>query len=389
MSATTATSPALAGAQDAQPAMPVSSLYTISDARTRSLSPENPTGKKAGGSRATLSDGSDAAAARDLGEGWKVNPFVRIEAGQTYTVGNVAGPGIINHIWMTLGADVDYRSVILRLFWDGETTPSVEAPVGDFFAAGWGRDNEPIINSAVVAVNPRSGFNSYWKMPYSKNYRMTHENRGTKQLTVFYEVTFSEQRVPANSGYFHAQYRQIDRLADGQVFTIVDGIKGRGQYVGTALSHGSYSPGWWGEGEVKFYLDGDDRYPSINTTGEEDYFLGSWGFTVATGKSPAGKLTYYRRQDFSTLYAGFSEKPEPQTPLRKISEYRWHILDPIRFTKDLKVTIQGLGWRTDADHAYLPLHDYYASVAYWYQWEPHAAFPALPTDRELRLPTGS
>ena len=380
-----AASPASDGGQSSPANVPTpQSLFLLSDARSHSIGPENPTGGKGGGSHATLDNGSDAAAARELGTGWKVNPFIRIRAGTTSTLAEFSGSGIINHIWMTLGDEAEYRSAILRIYWDDEKTPSVEVPAGDFFNAGWGRGHEPIINSAMIAVNPRSGFNSFWQMPFRKHFRITLENRSTKPLVLYYEVSFSEQAVPANAAYFHAEFRKVDRLETKQVFTIVDGIKGEGQYVGTALSHGARSPGWWGEGEVKFYVDGDEGFPTINSTGEEDYFLGSYGYTYPFGKSPNGEVTYYRTQPYSSYYAGFTED-ESDSGMRKISEYRWHVMDPIRFKHDLKVTLQGLGWRTDVQHTYLPLNDYYAAVAYWYQTEPHAPFPALPSDAELQV----
>jgi hypothetical protein len=388
---------ALASAVGAQPAPTVAgvqTLFLLSDAKSRSIGPENLTGEPGQGARTELKDGSAKYAAKDLGRGWKVNPYIVIAPGTTFTLGDARGPGVINHIWMTLGGGAENHSAILRIYWDGEATPSVETPAGDFFAAGWGRGNEPVIDSAVVAVNPGSGFNSFWQMPFRKRARLTMENRSGKPLTIYYQIDFSQTAVPANAGYFHAQFRMGKADPAAGAYTLLDGVKGKGQYVGTYLRHRALSPGWWGEGEVKFYFDGDKDFPTIAGTGEEDYFLGSYSFIKRDPKGP------YVETSYSSAYAGFLAtqarnidadyfKPDAD---RRYGEYRWHILDPVRFQRELKVTIQNLGWKGASlakivgDGTYLPLHDDLASVAYWYQAEPHAPFPALPGDAALAPP---
>jgi len=383
----------LAGTAEAAGPSGVSPLFEVTTAQSRSISPENLTGEKGGGARLEAKDGSAAYAAGELGKGWKVQPYVNITPGATFRLGEAAGPGIINHVWMTLGGLAEYRSAILRIYWDDEATPSVEAPVGDFFAAGWGRGAEPVIDSAMVAVNPGSGFNSFWQMPFRKKFRMTLENRSGKPLRIYYQISYALQPVSAQAGYFHAQFRMADPLKAGDVFTILDGVQGRGQYVGTYLGHGAYSPGWWGEGEVKFYMDGDREYPTIAGTGEEDYFLGSY---IYVKRGADGRT---REVNYSSQYAGFYALKPAEVNAdyfradgeRRHGQYRWHVLDPIRFQKDLKVTIQSLGWK-DASPArqagngrYLPLADSLSSVAYWYQLEPHAKFPALPADADMQI----
>ena len=389
--------PFTVGAAAAQPAPTVAgvqTLFLLSDAKSRSISPENLTGEPGMGARTEAKDGSAHYAAKDLGRGWKVNPYMVIAPGKTFTLGDAKGPGVINHIWMTLGGAAENRSAILRIYWDGEPTPSVETPAGDFFAAGWGRGNEPVVNSQVVAVNPGSGFNSFWQMPFRKTARLTMENRSAKALTIYYQIDFSQTAVPANAGYFHAQFRMGNADPAAGAYTLLDGVKGRGQYVGTYLRHRALSPGWWGEGEVKFYMDGDKDFPTIAGTGEEDYFLGSYSFIKRDAKGA------YVETSYSSAYAGFLAtqarsidadyfKPDGD---RRYGEYRWHILDPVRFQRDLKVTIQNIGWKGASlakivgDGTYLPLRDDLSSVAYWYQAEPHAPFPALPGDAALADP---
>ncbi len=353
----------------------MSQLYRLKDAKTRSISPENFTGEKGKGGMATLEEGTASHAARELGQGWKVNPYVHIEPGETFTLGEITESGVINHIWMTPVGD--YRLMVLRFYWDDETEPSVEVPVGDFFAAGWGMDNEPRIASLAVCVNPRSGFNSYWQMPFRKGCRVTMENLGEKKATVYYQITYSLEEVAADTPYFHAQFRRVNPLPDMEDYTIVDGVKGRGNYVGTYLARGANSPGWWGEGEIKFFLDGDAEFPTICGTGEEDYFCGSYGYNERRDED--GNYVY---DSFSTPYTGFYHVPY-EGEQRRFGQYRWHITDPIRFEQDLRVTIQSLGWQSEG--RYLHLQDDLASVAYWYQLEPHNTFPPLPEVDDLRI----
>ena len=353
-------------------------LYKVSGAMSRSISPENLTGEKGKGGMATLEEGSAAGAARELGQGWKVNPYVRIKPGETFVMGEIKDSGIINHIWMTPSGV--YRHSIFRIYWDGEEVPSVQSPVGDFFAAGWGRGTEPDINSLAVCVNPRSGFNSYWQMPFRKGFKITMENIGDKELVLYYQIDYTLSDVSSDAAYFHAQFRRINPLPYKDVYTIVDGIKGKGQYVGTYLAHGANSPGWWGEGEIKFYLDGDSAFPTICGTGEEDYFCGSYGYNEK--KQEDGSYLY---SNFSSPYTGFYHVNDPKYKgeQRRFGEYRWHVYDPIRFESDLRVTIQSLGWQSEG--RYLPLQDDQASVAYWYQIEPHIPFPPLPSKDQLMI----
>jgi hypothetical protein len=344
-------------------------LYRTSNAKSRSLCPENFTGEK--GKAAMATEGTGKNAARELGQGWKVSPSVRIKAGTTFTIGEIVGPGCIQQIWMTPTGN--WRTSILRFFWDDETEPSVESPVGDFFACGLGKYCQ--IDSLAVCVNPGSAFNCYWQMPFRKKARITLENIDDKDMVLYYQVNYTLTEVPADAAYFHAQFRREDPLAKKGMYTILDGIKGKGQYVGTYMAWEVHSPGWWGEGEIKFFMDGDVEFPTIAGTGTEDYFCGSYNFENQETK---------RYQTFSTPYTGLAQV----LPADKIYEvgqrfglYRWHIVDPVRFDTDLKVTIQALGWQSEG--RYLALDDDVASVAYWYQTEPHAKFPKLPSKEAL------
>jgi hypothetical protein len=345
--------------------MHLGNLARLSRARTRSISPENFTGEKGRGGMAT--DGTGAACARDLGVGWKISPSIRIAPGETRTLADVRGSGAIQHIWMTLTGH--WRHSILRIYWDNQETPSVECPAGDFFACGWGQYAQ--ISSLAVCVNPGSAFNCYWEMPYRSGFRMTMTNIAAQEMTLYYQITFTETDVPDDLAYFHAQFRRVNPLPYKQVYTILDGVRGQGQYVGAYMAWGVNNNGWWGEGEIKFYIDGDDEYPTICGTGTEDYFCGSYNFDV--GKDQGG----YR--EFTTPYSGLAQVIRPDGLYRsqmRFGMYRWHMTDPIRFERDLRVTIQALGWRSGG--RYLPLQDDIASVAYWYQTLPTAPFPPLP-----------
>jgi len=344
------------------------SLSRLSKAQSRSISPENFTGAKGEGGKAT--EGTGAAYARELGQGWKISPSVVIGPGETFQLADIEGSGAIQHIWMTPTGD--WRSSIVRMYWDDQEQPSVECPVGDFFAMGWGQFAP--LSSLAVCVNPGSGFNCYWEMPFRKRARITLTNIAAEEIRLYYQISYALTEVSDQLGYFHAQFRRTNPVPYKDVYTIVDGVRGHGHFVGTYLAWGVNNSGWWGEGEVKFYLDGDQDWPTICGTGTEDYFCGSYNFE--------NKETQ-QYQEFSTPYAGLHQVLRPDGLYRsqqRFGMYRWHITDPIRFQRDLRMTIQALGWRRRHGE-YLPLQDDIASVAYWYQTLPTAPFPPFP-DRE-------
>ncbi|OHB78109.1 MAG: hypothetical protein A2W31_01005 [Planctomycetes bacterium RBG_16_64_10] len=345
-------------------------LSRLSDAKTRSISAENFSGEKGKGGAAT--EGTGAEAARELGRGWKVSPSIRVPAKTTFPLAEIQGPGAIQQIWMTPTGH--WRYWILRIYWDGEQHPSVEVPIGDFFACGWGQYCQ--VSSLPVCVNPGSAFNCYWVMPFRKAARITIENSAEHDETLYYQINYTLTQIPDDEAYFHAQFRRVNPLPYKQVYTIVEGIRGKGQYVGTYMCWGVNNNGWWGEGEIKFFLDGDTQFPTLCGTGTEDYFCGSYGFQT---RSEDGKNEY---REYTTPYAGMPQVIRPDgvdMANQRFGLYRWHIMDPVRFETDLKVTMQALGWRSGG--RYLPLQDDISSVAFWYQTEPHAPFPKLP-DRD-------
>jgi hypothetical protein len=351
-------------------------LSQLSDAQSRSICPENFTGEKGKAAMATHGTGENAS--RELGQGWKISPSVKVAAHATFTLADIDGPGAIQQIWMTPAPLDKTRWDIIRVYWDGETDPSVECPLGDFFACGWGQFCQ--INSLPVCVNPGSAFNCYWQMPFHKHCKITLENLDDDPMTIYYQINYVLTKVPDNAAYFHAQFRRENPLKTKGIYTILDGVEGKGQYVGTYLAWGVHNRGWWGEGEAKFYIDGDTDFPTISSTGLEDYFCGSYDFDANDAE---GKSHY---TTFSTPYSGLAQVIQPDGHYEsqtRFGLYRWHIRDPIRFQKDLKVTIQALGWQSGG--RYMKLQDDVASVAFWYQTGPHKKFPPLPSRDELEL----
>jgi len=351
--------------------MSMGNLSRLSDARTRSISPENFNGEKGKGGMAT--EGNGKSAARELGQGWKVSPCVDVQPKQAFTMADIQGPGAIQQIWITPTGN--WRFSILRIYWDGQEQPSVECPVGDFFAMGWGEYAQ--LSSLAVCVNPGSAFNSYWEMPFRTHCRITMTNIADDDMVLYYQINYTLTDVPQDCAYFHAQFRRVNPLPYKSVYTILEGVQGQGHFVGTYLAWGVNNTGWWGEGEIKFFMDGDADYPTICGTGTEDYFCGSYNFENRT-------LRQY--QPFTTPYTGLHQVIKPDGVYRsqqRFGMYRWHITDPVRFQHDLRVTIQALGWSSGG--RYLPLQDDIASVAYWYQTLPTAPFPELPARTVLEV----
>ena len=375
------------------------SLQTITqlrDVESRSISNENRSGAKSGAARdlpVKDENGQSIGAARELGLGWKTHPCDEIKPGETFVLADIKGSGCIQQIWMTLTGN-QFRHAILRFYYEGNENPSVECPAGDFFAYAYGSFNNfsPLI-SATICVNPGNAFNCYWPIPFKKNVRITMENISTQKenITIFYQINYELFEIKTEIAYFHAQFRRSNPLPFGKVYTILDGVKGRGHYAGTYMAWQMNNNKWWGEGEVKMYIDGDTDpklsegkeiagstgFPTICYTGTEDYFCGSYNFENK-------KTQQY--QEFSTPYAGVPHIVRPDgvySANLRFSMYRWHIVDPIYFKDNLKVTIQALGWKKGG--RYLPLQDDISSVAFWYQTLPFAKFPQLPNEDYLEI----
>lgn len=349
------------------------SIDWLRPAVTRSMSPENFTGSKGGGGRAT--EGTGAGAARDLGQGWKVSPSVEIPVSETFDLAQIEGPGRITHIWLTTHTR-HWRSLVLRAYWDDAHDPAVEVPLGDFFGQGWGRFAQ--LSSEMIAVNPHGGFNSYWPMPFSRNARLSLENLGDETAVVYYQVTYDVGEIDDSSAYLHAQWRRSNPLPDSTTHPILVDVQGKGHFAGTYIAWGVNSSGWWGEGEIKYYMDGDtaEGFPTICGTGTEDYFGGAWNFDVPEqGYTP-----------FTTPYLGLHQILSPDglyASQQRFGMYRWHVLDPISFSTDMTVDIQALGWRSG--HRYLPLHDDIASTAFFYLDRPSTNRPATPSFDQLEI----
>ena len=355
----------------------MTSISRLSDAVSRSISPENFDGAKGKGGMAT--EGRGAGCALDLGQGWKVSPCIAIPGHTTATLADIDGEGAIRHIWLTPAGNS--RFMILRIYWDGSEIPSVECPLCDFFASAYQAMGSAVltkqeflpISSLAVCVNPRYGMNCYWEMPFKKNCRITLENISDAEFILYYQIDYILGAQPDSIAYFHAHFCRSNPLPYKSVHTILDKISGKGQYVGTYMAWQVNNNGWWGEGEIKFYMDGDSEFPTICGTGTEDYFCGAYNFDV-NGYMP-----------YNTPYAGMNLiRPDGlYAANQRFSLYRWHITDPIYFAEDLRVTIQALGWREGG--RYLPLQDDIASIAFFYLDHPSKYLPELPDKDGLEI----
>jgi len=295
--------------------------------------------------------------------------------GETLTIADLQGPGIVTHIWTT-SSGTEYgwpRLMRIRVYYDGSAVPSVDVPLGDFFAVGHGFERE--IRSLMIRnLSGGRARNSYWPMPFEKSCRITVTNEGERRVGLYYHVDWEKvPSLPANTAYFHAWYRQaLPAPADGKPWVFLD-TQGRGFYVGTVLSVLQAEPAWFGEGDDMFYVDGE-KVASIQGTGSEDYFNDAWGLHVAEGE-----------------YTG-SPVSEGEGLGARMSAYRWHLVDPVPFTKSLRVEIEHKGWAYNPDGrvktAFGARQDLISSVAYWYQKGIATGQPAVPYG-SARLPHGN
>ena len=336
-------------------------LYRIKNRQSFGFSAENPTGQKNGGTK-----GKDCE---------KLRPCIQIAPGETVTLCDTDGPGMITHIWFTGYVG---HSFVMRIYWENEEFPSVEAPISAFFGCAYDENfkdrdgNYIVLNSAKILTAPGRGFNSYWEMPFAKHCRITMENRGKKEETLYYMISGWYGEIPQDAGYFHAAYRQEHPVTKGRAYTIIDGIEGRGCFAGLTLATGMNGNNTcWVEGEAKMYID-DDQYPSMNYTGTEDYFCGSYGF--------GNDIILNRYHTFSGMYTGLfaimGDNREFYNGQQRFLLYRFHEKDPVYFSKNFKMTIDNLGWTG-------PRYDDYTSVAYWYLEKPSKLAKELPSDEEM------
>lgn len=355
-----------------------SSLPLVTGGQSRAINGENRNGAK----------GAGGMAASDLGPSRKGSPCLRgIQPGDTVVLADIKGSGVIQHIWVTVKdktSDADcfvLRDLVLRMYWDGERRPSVEVSLGDFFCCGFGQ--ACVVNSLPIVVVPDRGLNCYFPMPFKHSARITLENQHKNPISsFFYQIDYCLGEVPQNAGYFHAQWRRERLTQKGRDYVVLDNVHGRGQYVGTYLALTTLERYWWGEGEMKFYLDGDDEYPTICGTGTEDYFGGAWSFASHEGGrtteqnycTPFLGYPFYARHD-AIVYNRYHNDDVP--PMRGF--YRWHIPDPIHFERDIRVTLQQIGV---CHRGMFERQDDVATVAYWYLDKPYVEFPQLPSAEE-------
>ena len=288
-----------------------------------------------------------------------------IPPGETLVLADLEGPGVIRHMWNTIAAEERgySRLVVLRMYWDGEEHPSVEVPIGDFFGIGHGVD-QPYVTLPFKVSSEGRARNCYWPMPFRKSARITVTNEGRKRVNAFFSYVDWQKlpSLPEDTVYFHAMYRQEYPTVMEQNYLIA-AIEGRGHYVGTVLNVEQLTPGWYGEGDDFFFIDGEEE-PSLRGTGTEDYFCDAWGFRQQDGP-------FYGIPLFEGL-----------DTMDRTSAYRWHITDPVVFEKSLRVEIEhkGAGFNEAGEYisGFSERSDNFSSVAYWYQMEPHKPFPALP-----------
>ncbi len=348
---------------------------------SRSITAENPDGAKGGGGRT----------ASALGPGRKGRPCLTLPQGEETVLADIEGAGAITHIWFTLPDHTDavgfvLRDLVLRAYWDDEDTPSVEVPLGDFFCCGAG--TRALVTSTPIVVAPTSGLNSYFTMPFGSRARITVTNEHPVDVEgFFFQIDYTLDPSGQDEGArFHAQWRRENPTRLGIDHTILDGVCGRGAYIGTFVSVTCLERYWYGEGEVKFFIDGDTTHPTICGTGLEDYVGGAWAFQDRLSSDVEPEVL-----TFSAPFIGYPQRLVNDTSRQSVyatpmppvhSMYRWHLPDPVYFESDLRVTLQQIG---QTGPILFERSDDVATVAYWYQLPPHAPFPALP-GRDARRP---
>jgi hypothetical protein len=308
----------------------------------------------------------------------------RIAPGATHVLMDEKGPGVITHIWLTfLGPErqnwakngsATHQDMLLRIYWDGSKRPGVEAPVGDFFANCFGQRSEVI--SLPVIVDDGDAYNCFWQMPFRNSARIEIVNQGDKPINLlYYNIDWiKKESIPQETPYFYAQYRQEYPAKNGKDYVVLE-TKGKGHYVGTVLAVRTRSPAWFGEGDEKIYIDGEEK-ASIWGTGTEDYFLAAWG--LKKNGTPYFGTSYF---DQWGIVGGHT------------AAYRWHLNDPLVFQKEIKVTFEHFGWISPDENkehrsmSWNEREDDYSSVAFWYQTGEPTFSARAPSGPERRLPS--
>lgn len=310
--------------------------------RSRTISFENPTGAK----------GSAGKAASSLGVGRKGSPAKHIQPGESIVLCDIEGPGVIRHIWLTVWPTVEaLQGIVIRAFWDNQKHPSIEAPLGSFFGTMHGQPRA--YQSAVHSVNARAGLNTWMEMPFRGHAKIVIQNESAHKALVFYNIDLTlGDKLPPELGYLHSAYRRENPTTLRKDFEVLPTRKGKGRYLGCVLGIRTLSSNWWGEGEFKVYLDGDEDFPTICGTGTEDYVGQSWGL-----------------QNAAFLYAGTCLQSNDLNTI-----YRWHIKDPIYWKKNIRATIQQIGYR---DGLY-ERQDDWSVCSFWYEPIPSDPLPDMP-----------
>lgn len=321
----------------------------ITDIESRSISFENVTGEKGKGGRA----------ASRLGPGRKGAPNRTIAPGETVTLCDIKGAGVIRHIWATTRL-AGMSGLVIRGYWDGQEHPSIEAPFGYFFGMAHGLLSEGAYESAVHSINPTGGMNIWIPMPFSKRAYFTITNETDKGLILFYNIDYTiSRKADRNDGRLHVAFRRENPTTMTKDLELLPFRTGEGRFLGCVVGVRPLSKGWWGEGEFKAYVDGDREFPTIVGTGTEDYFGQAWG-----------------TQNKAYRYGGAYETPDKSLSFF----YRWHILDPIYWKKDARITMQQIGLRPKSE--LIERADDWSVASFWYQHIPSAPLPVMPSYSE-------
>ena len=310
---------------------------------SRSISFENPTG----------SPGEGGKTASKLGMGRKGKPAITLKAGQTVQLCDIKGAGTIRHIWMTTSNNpANLRSLVFRAWWDGQEHPSIECPIGDLM--GFAHGKVMPYDSAVHSLGKNAGMNIWLPMPFVKRAKITLSNEGKENVPLFYQIDYTtSDKHPGDVGRLHVLFRRENPTTMKKDFVMLPQRKNKGRFIGAIIGIRNMHPGqWWGEGEIKIYMDGDKDFPTICGTGSEDYVCLSYGM-----------------QQTPYLYNGCSLNQKDF-----VSMYRWHLPDPIWWQKECRITIQQISWKNGLAET----QDDWSSATFWYEPTPSAPLPEMP-----------